>query len=649
VNVSPIEKTVELLSSLSAKVVKDGEAAQKAYEEFSEFCDDESKELQFAIETGEGSSERSSATIAEAKADISSLTSQIAGLAAAIATNEKDLAAATEIRNKEAADFQAADADLAETIDMLSRAARIIEKEMKGSSFVQSDSMARVADALQTLVDASAVNSLDKARVQALLQSDDMQPAGAPEAAAYESQSGGILATLEDMLEKAQAQRAEAQKAEMNAAHAFAMLKQKLNDEIAAQTKEMNAAKAAKAEAEETKAAAEGALANSDKGVSDDKSALHDLQHECMTKATAFDVEQKERAGELEALAKAKSILEEKTGGATERAYSFVQIKASTETKESNDRMVALVQRIAKENGSTELAQLASRLRSAIRESAMTGANPFGKVKGMIAEMIDTLEKEAKKEAGHKAFCDEELSETGAKRDDKTAQIDKLNTKIDKATAKIAKLKEDVATLESELAAIAKAQAEADAVRNDEKAAWAAAKADYESGLEGVGMALQVLRDYYAGDSSFVQSGKHEKATGAASGIIGMLEVIESDFSKLLAEGAADEHMAQEDYDKMTQENKVTTTMKRTEVTYKEKDAKETANRLAGDTNDRSTTQTELDAVMEYWDKLQPMCVAKPEPYEVRKKRREAEIAGLKEALQILENESAPAFLQMRK
>merc|ERR1719253_120167 len=117
--------------------------------------------------------------------------------------------------------------------------------------------MDRVAQALKSLVDAASVKSMDVSRVQALLQTDDSQPAGAPAAAAYENQSGGILETLEDMLEKAQAQQSEAQKAEMNAEHNFQMLKQGLEDAVANQTKEMSAAKKAKALAEEAKATAE--------------------------------------------------------------------------------------------------------------------------------------------------------------------------------------------------------------------------------------------------------------------------------------------------------------------------------------------------------------------------------------------------------
>merc|ERR1719161_1149386 len=227
--------------------------------------------------------------------------------------------------------------------------------------------------------------------------------------------------------------------------------------------------------------------------------------------------------------------------------------------------------------------------------------------------MIEKLEADAAKEAGHKAFCDKEMSETKAKKEEKESDLDTLGTKIDKATSKIAKLKEEIATLTEELGAIAAAQKEADEIRMAEKEAWAAAKADYESGVEGVGMALQVLRDYYAEKDEALIQAQHDKATGAATGIIGMLEVIESDFTKSLADGSATEAMAIEAYEKLTQDNKIATTEKETAVEYKTKDQKETEARLSGLKEDKASAEKEYAAILEYCEKLQPMCIAKPE------------------------------------
>merc|ERR1719424_1715568 len=238
---------------------------------------------------------------------------------------------------------------------------------------------------------------------------------------------------------------------------------------------------------------------------------------------------------------------------------------------------------------------------------------------------------------------DKEMGETKVKKDDMTEEVDDLTTKI-------AKLKEGINTLMKELGKIASEQQTMDKMRAEEKEAWEAASADFKSGLEGVGMALQVLRDYYAEkDEAFVQTSKHEKSSGAAGGIIGMLEVVEADFSKLVAEGSAAESQAVKIYEEQTQDNKIATATKETEVKYKTKDQKETEALLESLREDIGGSQKELSAIEDYWAKLQPVCVAKPEPYEERKKRREKEIAGLKDALKILEEESAPeAFLQMR-
>ena len=659
VNVSPIEKTMQLLDGLIAKITKEGEAEHKLFEDFTKMCHDDSMDLQFSIETGKKDVERAKATIADEEAKIGSAEAKIEELSTTIATSEKDLASATEIREKENADFQKLEKELMEAVSMLERAYSIIEREMAKTGFIQGKtSMDKVMNALDAVIMSAGVNAADKTKVQALLQSTqgdedlDLQPAGAPDPAAYKSKSGGILSVLEDMLEKAKAELATAQKAEMNAAFDFKMLKQKIEDAVAFGEKTLAETKSAKAAAEEAKAVAEGQLETAAKNLSDDETHLKDLQQECMTASEEDTESKKSRAEELEALATAKKILEEKTGGASDRAYSFIQIstvsKAGAKTKEVKQHVLDLLQSLAKKNDDKQLSLLAQRIQSA----AMLGEDPFAKIKGLISEMIEKLEAEAAKEAAHKAFCDKEMSETKAKKEDKETELDDLSTKIDKATSKIAKLKEEVATLETELGEIAAAQKKADELRMEQKEAWTAAKADYEQGLEGVGMALQVLRDYYAekdafiqgGDSAFLQgrmnAAKHSKATGASTGIIGMLEVVESDFSKLLAEGNAAEAMAQEEYEKLTQDNEIATTEKETAVKYKVKDSKETESMLAGLKEDKETATKEYDAIMEYWEKLQPMCIAKPEPYAERKRRREAEIAGLKQALQILEEEA---------
>merc|ERR1719393_380228 len=476
----------------------------------------------------------------------------------------------------------------------------------------------------------------------------ELQPAGAPDPAAYKSKSGGIVSVLEDMLEKAKAELADAQKAEMNSKFDYDMLKQKLEDMMANGEKVMDETKKAKAAAAEAKATAQGELDTASKTLSDSETHLKDLQQECMAKAEEYETSQRSRSEELTALDTAKKVLVEKTAGAAEREYSFIQVSAKTRVgvraKQAKDDVLNLIQGLADKMADKQMSLLASRVEAA----SMLGADPFAKIKGLIQEMIEKLEEEAAKEAAHKAFCDKEMSETKAKKEDKESDLEDLTTKIDKATSKIAKLTEEIATLEEELGAIAKAQQEAGKIRTEEKAAWEAAKADYESGIEGVGMALKVLRDYYAEKEEALIQAKHDKATGAASGIIGMLEVVESDVTKSLAEGTAKEAMAVEEYEKLTQDNKIATTEKTTAVKYKNKDKKETEEMLVSLKEDKVTVDKEYAAVMEYWEQLQPMCIAKPEPYAKRKKRREAEIAGLKEALTILEEEAGSAFLQIR-
>merc|ERR1711933_139784 len=202
-------------------------------------------------------------------------------------------------------------------------------------------------------------------------------------------------------------------------------------------------------------------------------------------------------------------------------------------------------------------------------------------------------------DATHKAFCDKELAETNEKKADKTAEIEKLSTQIDKMSARSSQLKEEIAALEKALSELASSQAEMDKLRAEEKETYASNKADMEQGLKGVKLALKVLKEYYAKEDK-----AHAAAEGAGGGIIGLLEVVEADFQKGLSDMTGAEESAQAEYEQITKDNEIEKTTKEQDVKYKTKESTELDKAVAEATSDRAGVQTELDAVLEYLDKL---------------------------------------------
>merc|ERR1719440_2707410 len=355
-----------------------------------------------------------------------------------------------------------------------------------------------------------------------------------------------------------------------------------------------------------------------------------------MTTAEDFEAATKSRDEELKALAAAKKAVADMTGAADTIIYGLNQVSLVQLSSRSGDprAVVRFMLDLSRKQNSKSLAQLASRISTV----ANTEAVPFEKIKGLISDMIDRLTAEGEADASHKAYCDKEFHVTNVKKDDKTAEIEKMTTAIDKMSARKAVLEEEVATLMKELSDIAKSQAEYDKWYTEYEATFTSNKADIEAGIEGVKIALKVLRDYYAKSDK-----SHVAAEGMGTGIIGLLEVCESDFTKGLAEFVANMANQKAAYESTTKENEITTTAKNQDVKYKTQEITQLTKALAETTADRSGVQTELDAVMEYLASLHKQCDETVEPYAVTKERREKEIAGLKEALAILEGQAVAA------
>merc|ERR1719326_1416596 len=118
-----------------------------------------------------------------------------------------------------------------------------------------------------------------------------------------------------------------------------------------------------------------------------------------------------------------------------------------------------------------------------------------------------------------------------------------------------------------------------DRIRGEENANYKVASSELKQGLTGVRKALGVLRDYYGSAAALVQEDQpappqqHAKAGGAGGSIINILEVCESDFANNLAKEETEEADAAAEYEKTTQENKVTKSTKEQDAKYKSQEA----------------------------------------------------------------------------
>merc|ERR1740129_786653 len=342
------------------------------------WCDDTSKNTAFAIETATKSKAQLQAKIQELTSEIQAADSAIVGLASAIATAGSEVKDATLVRGKESADFAACEKELVESIDAISRAISILDKEMSKNpaAFAQLDSknMDGALQAFRAIPDAAALSSSDQQKLAALVQSQqsdaDDDELGSPAAAAYKTHSGNILDVLEDLKEKAEGQLSDLRKAEVNTRHNFDMLKQSLEDQMAADTKDMNDEKAGRAAAEESKVSSQSDLDMTNKELANSKKQLATAQSSCVKIAADHDATVAARNEELKVIAEALKILTETTSGAEGQTYSLVQLERSSLKSRADlagREVLEMVRSLAKKEHSSALNQLASRIAAVAR------------------------------------------------------------------------------------------------------------------------------------------------------------------------------------------------------------------------------------------------------------------------------------------
>jgi len=672
-----VDKVITMLDDLQKQVLAEGEAEAQTYNKFSCFCKDTTREKTDAIKKGEDSVAALSATIESLASDRDGLDTTISGLEADIAAAEKTIAEAKAERKATLDVYEKNEADMSGAIAALEGAIEAL-KASKGPSLVQLQSMSKTLRLAADMADALGYGENAQKAMAFLQQAPDVPMEN------YKFHSGDIIDTLENLLKDFRAKKVDIDKEEVSSVAAHDSLVQEQTDILKAKNGELDAAKKSKAQKQEEIATNSAERSTTAAVLLDDQKYLMEMSQMCADKAKTWDQRTKVRADELSAITAAteiiKSTVAEKTQSSTIRfAQEGVSVRLAHVMAQSPEAMQAVEAeaeaadaeapaflQVSKSKGFLapakgpkdgrdaaimELREQGAKLRSTLLTSLASklAEDPFAKVKVLIQELIERLLKEANAEANQKGWCDKATKDANQKRDYAAEQVLQLNGEMATAEALRDKLTEELSVLSEEIEELNAKREEAEKLRAEEKAENEHTVSEAEAGLEAVVQAIDILKKFYATvakekvefieqpekdapDAGFKNMEAYKGAQSEAGGIVGMLEVIQSDFERTISETEKAEAQAEQDHLAFMTETGVSLAEKTTAHDQKTAENEAAKEKLAdADENMKSQNEILLGAVKELLD-LKPVCVDTGMSYEERVARREDEIAALKKA-----------------
>jgi len=649
--VTPVEKVIQLLTGMVEKGKKEKHEEAIQFSTYKQFCESTSGEKTRDIKEANEMISSLTADIEDYTATANQRAKQITKLDTDISTWDGNLKSATEVRDTEAADYAATYQDFTESIEALKDGIATLKAENHATT--------QASASLMQIADAKLVPEKARRAIMAFIQSDPDENLAmevmAPQANAYEFQAQGVIDMIQGMMEKFEEERSDLEKKEMNAKFSFETLNQDLKSQIEDGTQDRTEKTAEKADALKSAAEAKADMQTTTGTRDDDSKYTADLTATCEAKSSAFAERQQLRAEEIAAIEKAIEILAspDVAGSAGKHLPGLVQIKTSmaqlrTQAQNPNQiRVAAYLKDQSQRLHSRILSVLATRVAD----------DPFKKVKKMIKDLVVKLMEEANEEAEHKGWCDTELSTNEQTRKEKTDASEALTAEVDELEASIARLTQEITDLTKAVGELDAAIAKATSIREAEKAKNTETIADAQAAQAAVAKALEVLKTFYekAGEATALVQQQPEspeifdepyKGMGSENGgVVGMIEVIQSDFARLETDTTAAEEQAQSEYDGFMGDSTTDKAKKQADIDSKTSKKQSQEQKLQEKKTDLDTTSKELSAAIEYYEKLKPSCVDAGVSYEDRVARRKEEILSLQEALRILSGEDL-ALLQ---
>merc|ERR1719326_1334313 len=625
-----MEKVISLLKSLSTKVAGEGKKEAAAYDKYACFCKEQADEKLYSIEKSDATLASLKAQIKELDTAISELNSEVSDLSKKISGLETDIDTRTKKRDKDHAEYEAKAKDMNEAIDACGAAIDALKDSKKSMSGAKVDLM-QLTSISQKLLGKAAPK--------------------------FEYQSNDIIATLEDLLATFKSMKKDLDFAEHDVNSAFEKDKLGLSNEkkFAEKDKaEKEAIVEAKTEDLETaKSDRDSEQADRDA----DDAFMKELTKDCEAKAGQFDTRSSLRADELSTLKEATEKLEEgavPNFSSNKKLNGFVQKKVVM----LNKAPVSFVQINSVQNQQTGRGAALQKVRSFLDDAAdRTGSRAlaaiavrvtvaedhFVKVRGLIKDLIAKLEADAKSEATQKGVCDKGMAKAISDRDEANAKIEVANAKITTETATKNSLEDEIDTLNGQIAELKKALLEATELRNEDKAENEKTMEMSEAGGDAVKLALGLLQDFYKG--SFVQTkytppnadrsgatlsdlapkvstSTDARAGSEAKGIIGILEVILSDFERTNKQAETDEKDSKEAFEEFEKDTNDDVDKKETRIKKAEGELSDAEAEILNQQQALSDAESLLESATSSLEELEAMCVKGEETYAERVEKR---------------------------
>jgi len=655
--VTPVEKVISLIENLKKEVEDEGKAEATTYDEFACFCKTTTASKATAITTGRDSIESGSATIGAKTSEREEKSTELKQRQGDQENLSKQLEEETARCQQAKQEYDLKSADLKKAISSLENAIKSME-DSKPSFLAIKDSikLAQVMD---------LITPEKRQVVSAFLQT---QTAVDPSDPTYKYHSQGIIDILQKLLGEFRVEKTDVDTEYGKTKTVCDSTKLSLETALTNNKAAMDGLGTDIDRLSGEISSARENLVTAEATLKDDQMYMKDLTQVCESRAKDWDQRSQMRADELEALAGALKVLKDevksKDTEVNERALlqsngkkisphavapSFLQ-----EAAQGGARVATSAQTAAQAQAVNILRGEARRLGSTVLSSVALhiASDPFDKVKELIQKLIERLLSESTTEATKKGFCDQELGKARKDRDYRFSDTKKLNVELkkldikkDELEAEITLLTEGIAKLESDLETATTAR-EAERKDNLETIETAG------EGRAAVEQAISILKVFYANAAkaaSFVQASPvDEDTTGAgfegnykgkqvaSKGIIGMLEVIKTDFARTKKATTEAEATAHAEFVEFDRASKADISGKSTKKELDEQDLKTTNNRIDQGMEDLQNAQDLLDSTLKVIEGLKPTCIDTGMSYADRVAKREEEIAALKKSLCIL-------------